>query len=84
VVVGYLLKVVAYHVPLNDGVNLIRYSLNPEKKLVKNYVVVGYLLKVVALVAGVIFLFHPTFFIQLIRSGLFQISQLVPANPCLP
>ena len=40
---------VVNHVPSNDGVNLIRYSLNPEKKLVKNYVVVGYLLKVVAL-----------------------------------
>ncbi|PXF57059.1 MAG: hypothetical protein C4B59_15845, partial [Candidatus Methanogaster sp.] len=37
------------HVPSNGGVNLIRYSLNHEKKLVTNYVEVGYPLKVVAL-----------------------------------
>ena len=36
-------------VPSNDGVNLIRYSLNHVKKLVANYAEVEYLLKVVAL-----------------------------------
>nr|QNO42266.1 hypothetical protein OICIIDJB_00006 [Methanosarcinales archaeon ANME-2c ERB4]QNO43101.1 hypothetical protein MLBHKIFI_00006 [Methanosarcinales archaeon ANME-2c ERB4]QNO43283.1 hypothetical protein CFCDKGLG_00002 [Methanosarcinales archaeon ANME-2c ERB4]QNO45332.1 hypothetical protein MAODPDDD_00001 [Methanosarcinales archaeon ANME-2c ERB4]QNO45493.1 hypothetical protein PALFMHCA_00003 [Methanosarcinales archaeon ANME-2c ERB4] len=35
--------------PSNDGVNLIRYSLNHEKKLVTNYAEVGSMLKVVAL-----------------------------------
>ena len=40
---------VVNRVPSNDGVNHIQYSLNPEKKLVTNYVVVGHLLKVVAL-----------------------------------
>ena len=41
---------VVNRVPLNDGVNHIRYSLNPEKKLATNYVEVRHLLKVVALV----------------------------------
>jgi len=43
---------VVNRVPSNDGVNHIHYSLNPEKKLVTNYVVVGHLLKVVALNYG--------------------------------
>ena len=40
---------VVNRVPLNGGVNHIRYSLNHEKKLATNYVEVGHLLKVVAL-----------------------------------
>ena len=40
---------VVNRMPSNGGANLIHYSLNPEKKLVTNYVVVGHLLKVVAL-----------------------------------
>nr|QNO47045.1 hypothetical protein NBCJMJBN_00006 [Methanosarcinales archaeon ANME-2c ERB4] len=40
---------VVNRVSSNDGVNLIRYSLNHGKKLVTNYMEVEYLLKVVAL-----------------------------------
>ena len=57
---GYLLKAIAGHrggidpdvvnrMPLNDGINLIHYSPNHEKKLATNYVGAGHLLKVVAL-----------------------------------
>ena len=38
-----------FRVPSNNSVNLIRYSLNHEKKLVTNYTEVGPLLKAVEL-----------------------------------
>nr|QNO42181.1 hypothetical protein EHLBLFLE_00003 [Methanosarcinales archaeon ANME-2c ERB4]QNO42400.1 hypothetical protein LFOPHFOE_00040 [Methanosarcinales archaeon ANME-2c ERB4] len=40
---------VVNRVPLNGGVNHIRYSLNHEKKLATNCAEVGHLLKVVVL-----------------------------------
>ncbi|MEA3282573.1 MAG: hypothetical protein U9Q68_08460 [Euryarchaeota archaeon] len=66
-------------VPSNDGVNLIRYSLNHEKKLVMNYGGVGYLLKVVVLICGADCMNAPRMLLEARRKSLYR-DMPVPAG----